>query len=99
MASIQSILTLPQPWEGMAIATLPNGFTASFPYAQWARVWEAWIVVAPAAAMAGVGLSIAVSDDGDVEIKSVYSAQWEGYATVIRPDGTFVQGSEQSCPF
>lgn len=80
-------------------STLPNGKNVDLPLAQFRRVWQIWLALAPIAASRGEGVVVATDDDPwSIEITTIYAPQWESVRVVVAPDGTPVWCSEQSAP-
>jgi len=80
-------------------STLPNGKNVDLPLAQFRRVWQIWLALAPIAASQGEGVVVATDDDPwSIEITAIYAPRWEGVRVVCMPDGTAVWCSGQSAP-
>ena len=79
-------------------SSLPNGVNATLPLAQFRRIWQVWLALAPIAASRGEGIEITEEATGTYAVASVYAPQWESVRVVVVPDGTPVWCSEQSAP-
>lgn len=80
-------------------ASLPNGTKAQLPIAQFRRVWQVWLALAPIAASRGEGILVETDHDPwSIAIMTAYAPQWEGVRVICLPDGSAVWCSEQSAP-
>jgi hypothetical protein len=85
--------------EKNVYSTLPNGANATLPVAQFRRVWQIWLALAPIAASRGEGIIVETDDDPwSIAIMTIHAPQFERVRVVVAPDGSAVWCSEQSAP-
>lgn len=77
-------------------SSLPSGEAWDATAKAHRTVWDLWRRLTAYALRHGMGVSVAVDVDGNVQLETVYAPLWEGHRFVISPGGEVSDCSEQS---